>query len=221
MSGHNRPRDTILFIHGLGRTRRAMWPLALRARAKGYRVGTWGYASRAASIEVHANALKEKLVYECEKNREGQIHIVTHSLGGRVVRNLFERHAADQFPSLGRVVMIAPPHAGSEVIDYGIAYGLFRMVFGPVVHELGTTAAYPKLPDGAPDVGVIAGTRSQWSLSLLFTRVNDGKVAVESAKIIGMRDFVAVPFTHTGILWKKQVADLVLSFIEQGTFTPP
>src|SRR5688500_2777543 len=45
---------TVVLLHGLGRTSRAMRPLERAARARGYRVLNVGYPSRDAGVEAHA-----------------------------------------------------------------------------------------------------------------------------------------------------------------------
>ena len=43
---------------------------------------------------------------------DGQLHLVTHSMGGIIARTMF---ADFEFQNLGRVVMLAPPHRGSHM----------------------------------------------------------------------------------------------------------
>ena len=54
---HHDP-DTIVFLHGLGRTWLSMAWLATQARRRGYAVINHGYRSRRHSIAEHAEQLR-------------------------------------------------------------------------------------------------------------------------------------------------------------------
>ena len=47
---------------------------------------------------------------------------------------------------------------------------------------------------------------------------DDGIVAVDSAKIEGMNDFLIVPSTHSFIMMRGDVIEQVHHFIENGEF---
>ena len=69
-------------------------------------------------------------------------------------------------------------------------------------------------------MGIITGSRSLNPLtSWLVTGEDDGKVSVESAQLEGMADFLVVPNTHTFIMNSSQVAQEVVHFLEQGSFS--
>src|SRR5690606_25556517 len=95
--------------------------------------------------------------------REGeQIHVVTHSLGGILVRRYLHDHGVPA--SLGRVVMLAPPNGGSEIVDTLAGWRPYRWINGPAGLELGTgpeamAVALGPAPDGV-EIGVTAGNRS-------------------------------------------------------------
>jgi triacylglycerol lipase len=95
---------------------------------------------------------------------------------------------------------------------------------GPAGLQLGTG------PDDVPrqlpavdfPLGVIAGTRTfNLILSQFLPNPDDGKVSVESTKVEGMADFVAVPYSHPFIMERGEVIDLALRFIQTGRFAAP
>ncbi|MBV8516228.1 MAG: alpha/beta fold hydrolase [Acidobacteria bacterium] len=88
---------TLVLIHALGRTHRSMWPLAAAARRRGYRVINWNYRSRSASIAEHADAFAREVAPRLADAT--RVDVVTHSLGGIVLRRFLSAHA---LPNLGR-----------------------------------------------------------------------------------------------------------------------
>ena len=149
----------------------------------------------------------------------GRVHFVTHSMGGILVRDYLRRHAP---PSLGRVVMLAPPNQGSELVDHLGALAVFGWINGPAGRQLGTGAdSLPNRlgPVGFP-LGVIAG---DWSWNPVYSAIipgaDDGKVSVARARIDGMADFVVVPHGHTFLMSAPDVIDEVLHFLRDGHFS--
>ena len=55
-------------------------------------------------------------------------------------------------------------------------------------------------------------------LAQFLTASNDGKVAVERAKVSGMADFYVVPRSHTFIMNSPQVWEQVQHFLKYGMF---
>jgi triacylglycerol lipase len=120
--------------------------------------------------------------------------------------------------------MLAPPSQGSEMVDEWGHTRLFQWVNGPAGLELGTDAeALPaRLPPPAYPVGIIAGTRS---LNPFYSHHipgrDDGKVAIARARLPGMRDFIALPFSHTWIMCRAETHRQILAFLDRGAFDHP
>ncbi len=209
------PVDTVVLLHGLLRTERSMRKLETRLTAAGYRVENLRYASRA-----HPDALVDALHAALGRCCDGaaRIHFVTHSLGGILLRAYLVKHP---LPRMGRAVMLAPPNHGSEHVDRFGGSRFFRWLFGPTAVELGTARdSLPnRLPPVAFELGVIAGTRAVHPLGLVFVpEGNDGTVSLASAQVEGMRDFAAIPASHSLIMYSDLAIDLTLEFLASGRF---
>lgn len=220
-SGMEKERECVVLLHGVGLSGWVMRPLERALTKAGYRVINLSYPSRSMPLEQIAGGF-----LPAELERHGalaapRLHFVTHSMGSIVTR-LYLR---DRRPgNLGRVVMLGPPNHGSPAADRAGGSRSARAVMGVNMPRLGTG------PDGVVrtlgpadyEVGIIAGTRL---INPLFRgvmpRPHDGVVTVESAKLEGMRDFRAVPYSHTGMLWRRAVIDDVVAFLQAGRFQSP
>ncbi|MEK6254260.1 MAG: alpha/beta fold hydrolase, partial [Gemmatimonadales bacterium] len=126
--------ETVVLVHGLGRTPASMLVLETRLEGAGYRVVNFGYPSRSEPLEALTDSL-ENAVRECCSEAGGKLHFVTHSMGGVLVRGYL---AQREDPFEGRVVMLSPPSQGSEIIDSYADSPLLRKLLGPSGVRLGT-----------------------------------------------------------------------------------
>jgi triacylglycerol lipase len=184
----------------------------------GYKVRNVDYPSRTASVQKLADDAIGKAVADCEQDGATKIDFVTHSLGGILVRSYLARHT---HPSLGRVVMLAPPNQGSEVVDKLGWLFLFKWINGPAGNELGTDKNSTPNKLGAANfpVGIIAGDRLiNWINSLLIPGRDDGKVSIERTKLAGMTDHIVIHATHPFIMKNREAIRQTIQFLRVGSF---
>lgn len=212
--------ESVVVVHGLGRTRASMAILASRLKNAGFRVVSFAYPSTSEPMEALVDSLESELA-QCCGDETQTVHFVTHSMGGVLVRSYL---AQQPEPHRGRVVMLSPPNQGSEVIDAFADSPMLRLVAGPVGSRLGTdsTGIPSQLGPVRFNLGIITGDRSLNPFySWLIPGPDDGKVGVDRARVEGATDFMVVPATHTFIMNRRDVADEVVYFLQHGQFQPP
>ena len=212
------PREGVVLLHGLARTSLSMARLGRYLRRQGYWVVNVGYPSRSHPIATLAQMAMVPALARLRRQGASRIHLVTHSMGGILARTFL---ATETVPELGRVVMLAPPNQGSELVDVLWRYGWFRRFFGPAAGQLSTA------PDSLPNrlgpatfsLGVIIGDCSAgWPFASWFSGPNDGKVAVARAHLAGMDDLLVVPCGHAFVMNSSLVREQVVRFLTHGRF---
>ncbi|TWU00079.1 Alpha/beta hydrolase family protein [Botrimarina colliarenosi] len=211
-----RSRELVVLTHGIGSTRLFLAPLAARLHAAGFAVRLYGYPSpwwSNATFGKRFAALLRRVAPGYER-----VHLVVHSMGGIVTRCALREELP---PNLGRVVQIAPPNRGSHMatrlaVDSGhpvwdrlvvrphrfLAPTLVELIDAPdsFVNRLGP------VPPGI-ELGILAASR-------------DRVLYPEQTHLEGARDHQTVEGWHTGILWKRETAELVARFLRTGAFYP-
>ncbi|MDH3974855.1 MAG: hypothetical protein OEV42_11300 [Deltaproteobacteria bacterium] len=216
----NAGKECVIILHGLARTKFSMRAMERAFQERGYKTVNRGYPSTSKSIGEIASEEVPAAVESCTKVLSEKIHFVTHSMGGIIVRYYLQNQG---LPEGSRVVMLAPPNQGSELADKMKDLLPYQWLNGPAGQELGTgpLSTPNRLKPVDIEVGVIAGKSSLNPLySSMIPGDDDGKVAVEKAKLEEMTDFLVVPNSHSFMMNDAEVIRQAVHFIERGRFDP-
>ena len=140
---------------------------------------------------------------------------------GIILRGYLADHSVH---NLGRIVMLAPPNKGSELVSRMRDLPGFETFSGPAGMQLGSDMdSIPNsIQDAAAEIGVIAGDLALNPIyGAMIDGPNDGKVSVEATKLDVMTDHIVLPVSHTFMMNSAEVARQTIHFLQQGAFAAP
>lgn len=203
----------VVLLHGLWRGWRAMQPLARALENQGFSTLNIPYASGRmpiANLVAHVRSQVEKVA------GDQPIHFITHSLGGILVRSLL----AESVPwQMGKIIMLAPPNRGSEIVDWSRNHPLLHRVLGPAGRSLSSDGVPRELPELPPEIeaAVIMGSRCSIPVfRKLLGSENDGIVSAAKGRIGGLQGFSVIDADHTFIQMHPETIRLSLHFLKTG-----
>jgi triacylglycerol lipase len=205
----------VVLLHGLWRGWRAMQPLARALQDEGFSTLNIPYPSGRLPIETLVARIRPQIEAIAS---DGPVHFITHSLGGILARALM----AENPPwNTGKIIMLAPPNGGSEIVDWLKKHPLLHLALGPAGRSLGTDGAPRTLPffPAGTEAAVIMGRRcSIPAFRRLLDEENDGIVSAGKGRIDGLRGFSVIDADHTFIQMHPETIRLSLSFLKTGVW---
>ncbi|GAA5119970.1 alpha/beta hydrolase [Luteolibacter yonseiensis] len=212
---HDTGGPTVVLLHGLWRGWRAMQPLARALENDGFSTLNIPYPS--ARLPIHHLVTHVRHQIE-DKVGDGPVHFITHSLGGILLRSLL---AGEVRWKTGRAIMLAPPNAGSEIVDWSKKHPLLHIALGPAGRELASDGVPQNLPALPSEVraAVIMGNRCSIPIfKKLLGDENDGIVSAAKGRIDGLCGFSVINADHTFIQTHPEAIRLSLEFLKTGVW---
>jgi pimeloyl-ACP methyl ester carboxylesterase len=195
--------EKVVLVHGFGAKHAVMWPLAFRLRAQGFCVLNWNYLSLFAAIETHANRLCEFLATQLEQ--VPRVHIVAHSMGSIVTRAAINQIS---FSNLGRIVLLAPPNAGSPIARFASFF--VGRLFTPTRELSDRKSSYVNQMK----------QQTELEIGILAARY-DILVPPRNTHLLGERMHQTLFATHNSLLFSHALSRKIARFLRTGDFELP
>ena len=205
----------VVLLHGLWRGWRAMEPLARALNREGFSTLNLPYPSARlpiAELVAHVTPQIEKIAGEVP------VHFITHSLGGILVRAMLAREVSW---TTGKIVMLAPPNGGSEIVDWAQAHPPLQRLLGPTGLTLGSDGVSGTLSPLPPEIetAVIMGKRRAIPFfKNLLDSENDGIVSAARGRLDGMRAFTVIDADHTFMPMHPEAIRRCVDFLKSGSW---
>ncbi|MBK8183064.1 MAG: alpha/beta fold hydrolase [Candidatus Competibacteraceae bacterium] len=203
-------RETVVLVHGLYVHGLWMRLLEYWLEESGYQTVNFSYPTMTRSPVENADDLQTLL----QQVETPTIHFLAHSMGGLVVRYLFQKYPA-QRP--GRIVTMGTPHQGSYAAQvmhaFGLGFCVGRGLEGGLLGDGPTWIAKNHL-------GSIAGTLNIGFGLLLpgMPEPSDGLIAVVETQLSGMSDHICLPVSHMQMLVDPTAVAQAAAFFATGRF---
>lgn len=195
-----------LWVHGL-----VMAYLAHRISVCGFDTSTWSYPSMRLTLAENA----ERFARHCEGLAVPRLNIVAHSMGGLVALKMLELA-----PSIDceRLLLLGTPYTDSVAARRLAGFPGGDLLLG---RSIAQWLSEPRPGVRAGAVGVIAGTRGLGLGALIapdLPQPNDGVVALEETQLPGVAARIALPVSHSEMLFSSGVARQCCAFLRHGRF---
>jgi len=202
--------QTVILIHGWGVRAFSMQELAEALAKQGFDARNYDYHSSQRGIASHVDIfLKRYRELVKQLPQDEKIHILTHSMGGLILRGALAGMNSYECQRISSIVMLGPPNKGSLLAYFG-AIPMVRewnASLGDMTPEATSYAMTIPEPAWLPPTGIIAGK-------------NDGKVAVEDTHLPEPlhHEHIVVDCSHPGLRSPANVLEHILKFFRTGTF---
>lgn len=204
----NPAAGTVVLIHGLLMRGASMAWLAECFSEKGFRCFRYDYPTSRLGIFRHGEILRERLI-ELFKAlpADGKISLVTHSMGGILLRVALESLPEPELRRIESVVMLAPPNQGSywpeRIRKVFPLAKFFNRCLGDLRHTEDSPLRKIRLPKHGnfPRLCIVSGER-------------DAKVAPEFLPLPGvLAEMRSAPCGHAALRHSREAFEHALAFI--------
>jgi pimeloyl-ACP methyl ester carboxylesterase len=201
----------VFLIHGMGRSRLSMMPLARYLQRQGHAPSLFGYSVARRTLGTIADDFVAHVTATRAAGAGGPYAIVGHSLG-----NIVTRLSSDRLPEgFERFVMLAPPNRSPALARAFHRQPVYRLLTGDAGQRLADANFYAELPWPRTPSLIIAGDAGTGRLAYRGPAANDGVVSVDETRLDGVAHRV-IPALHTLIMNHAAARQLIVQFLAHG-----
>ncbi|MBN2778325.1 MAG: hypothetical protein JXR36_11815 [Bacteroidales bacterium] len=210
----------VYLLHGYANPKSIMRKIDKDLKKSGFNSENYAYPGLYEELDSLGKRLYEDVLSEDLDS----VSFVTHSMGGLVVRSMLRYSGEDPtFPTIYRIVMIAPPNKGAAIADFFKSYDKLSKLLGPNVAKMqtDTNSFANQLPIPCnTQIGIIIGKRGKnKGYNILIEGDNDGLVKPEHTLLGNETDTISLKLDHLALIKRKKSRKRVLEFLNNGQFS--
>lgn len=199
----------VLFVHGMGRTRRSARPMLRTLAKSGLTTSTFGYSVILETFDAIRLRLETRLH---ELSELGDYVLVGHSLGGVLLRAALQASTPPRAPS--HLFLLGSPFRSSRFARRLARNPLFMVLTRDCGQLLGSDIRMEQIGPTPGPATCIVGTRELGLTRPLFDGAsNDGVVAADEVTHESVTDCIYLDVLHTWLPASQQVAKILLQRI--------
>lgn len=203
----------VVLIHGALRSRLGLWPTAHWLRRRGLWATPFGYPTRKGDLAAHGDALCRWLDEHLEGAVVPVLGVITHSMGGLVVRSYLQRHG-QRHAEHHRIVMLSPPNRGATLAERNRNNPMMKLLYGDAAAELRPhrVKMLPDLPDHADALVLAGGRGDRRGYNPSIEGDDDGVVAVGEMGLPSVEP-TFIGGLHAWLQWRPSVLARAAEFL--------
>lgn len=211
-------QSTVVGIHGLCATWKALNPIRRALQRDGFTICLWDFDIEKKALACHGADLVRLLQQIALENPGEPIHFVTQSIGALILRSALCHPCCPQEALFGRAVLFTPPNQGSILARRFRGVGPVSWLVGESGKELMINDPYQIQELGCfPDsmsVLVLAGCRG---IHPWLDGPNDGFLLVEETRLDTPHYHETLPTSHGKLLSNPEALRMTRRFLMCGT----
>ncbi len=200
----------VLFVHGMGRSPLAAWPMLRRLRKQGLHTETFSYFVSSQSFSLIQSRLEKRIR---EIASRGDYVLIGHSLGGVLLRASLAKLGNSVRPP-EHLFLLGSPIKASRLALLFSRYWIFRVLTKDCGALLSSSLRMQEIPASVYPTTAIMGVKGfNGPKSPFGHELNDGIVSVSEVSADWIIDKTQLPVVHSFLPSSRLVSEVILAKI--------
>ncbi|MBR6355363.1 MAG: hypothetical protein IKR92_00775 [Alphaproteobacteria bacterium] len=210
--------DTVIILHGFGRSKKSVKPLADAFKDLKMNVICLGYPSLRRGIAYHATMLS---IFIKNLDIKGKLYIVNVGASCLITRRLLTKSNNYRHYNIARILDINPLNSGSDLAEILAKYSFLNFFMGPMLHDISTpkATAMPRLPHDIEHGIVFAPISAHDIAKKMLARFDSFPFSTPPSEETYATTVMTISQSYRDPLKSEEIKEACRNFIRFGRFS--